>query len=191
MLGQPAPAFAVRSVNGPALIDLDALRGKPTVLAFMPSWHHGLAGSEAMSAVRAELRKLGAVLVLISRQGLLCFRPVDDIQRCIAADALDAESVRATCAAYDVSLDAQDDAHALTLFVVDGKRRLRFACAQPAHGSTDSIAIPHTSPVSALADALGIAGRSLSARSPAFSLTHRELVISSLVSSFALTFLRS
>src|SRR5689334_805316 len=101
-LGRLAPPFAIRSTAGATLFDLDRLRGKPCVLACIPDWHHGLAGSGAMSAVRAELRTLGAALVLVSRRGVLCFYPDADIQRCVAADVVDSESVCSSCAQYGV-----------------------------------------------------------------------------------------
>src|SRR6185312_3611239 len=66
----------------------------PLVLAIAPEWRADGA-SDALEALRAELRGLGASLVIATRAGAWTFRAEDDRERFVAgAGHLDAELAR-------------------------------------------------------------------------------------------------
>src|SRR5882672_2759596 len=66
--------------------DLQAFAGQPIVLAVLDD---GLTTWPAdLAQARAELRGLGAVLLLISRRGLWCFSPDDELEMFAAPETL-------------------------------------------------------------------------------------------------------
>ena len=146
------------------------MKGQPIVLAFLDRWSPDDAD---LAPLRAELRGLGAVLIVLSRAGLFVFRPDDEIERFATDGELDAVEVQATRLAYGVRRCAR-----AALFVIDEKRVLRFAHRW---NGEDAIGIE------ALTLALGNAGRALIAMPAATALmSRRELAVGGLVAGLAL-----
>jgi xanthine dehydrogenase YagT iron-sulfur-binding subunit len=172
-IGKPAPALRLVTSRTITLSDFD---GQPCVLAFLEHWPENAARAE-LEPVRRELRGLGAVLVVISREELWLFRPDDELELLARRAELDATELAATYARYGV------EGHPSTaaLFVVDGAGVLRFAhYASPGEPPT----------VATLIEALAEAGRTLVASSPrARTLSRRELVVTSLVAGLTLALL--
>lgn len=176
----------VESVSGLALrragpFDLSSIRlgDAPLILAFSSDWR--LCGESAadLGAIRAELRGLGAVLVVLSSAGVWFFRPDDDVERFeLTDDAIDAEIGR-LAALYEVPRSF-DGTLAPVIFVLDGGGHVRFAMRSP----------PGAPPMHAtLAEALASAGRQIIA-APAASATvsRREWILGMVVAGFALAF---
>ncbi len=190
-----APSFSLRR-DGQPPVTLELFGGQPMVLALCSgplatssytssdtSWSHGgdrdrpVTGiardrdrdDDGLGAVRAELRGLGAVLLLVFEDGALCLGPEDEVWRIDPGDARDAADRAAMRARYGVS------AGATGLFVIDGDQRLRFSYIEvaPRHGTLQTIA-----------GALSATGHIDVSR---FTLSRRELVVSTLAAAFALT----
>src|SRR5262245_9273337 len=100
-VGRPAPDFALGGAG-------TVLCGRPVVLAFVDAWHDG----PKVDRVRAELRGLGAILVVLAKNGVWSFGPDDAAER--HDDA--AEGV--------AQLYGVDEIPAL--FVIDGDGVVRF-----------------------------------------------------------------
>jgi hypothetical protein len=157
---------------------VDARPGEPVVLAFVDGVDlPAVAASQGptpLDTIRAELRGLGAALVVVSGCAIWRFRPDDDFERC------DTEHVSAALLRERFDAAAGD----LSLFLVDGEGKLRFSRAI-VRGGTDAL--------ETLADALGSAGRALAAaqqarRTPAVAVGRREIVVTSLLAAFTLVF---
>src|SRR5688572_13855874 len=133
--------------------------GRTRVLAFVRGWHPSRNADE-LSAMRAELRGLGAVLLILSEAGTWSFHPDDDLERFEATCRLP----RVLAERFDLDGDA--------VLVIDGSENVRFS---------------HAGEV-ALLDALVAAGQAL-ATPTVFTLNRRELVIASLCTGFALVLL--
>jgi xanthine dehydrogenase YagT iron-sulfur-binding subunit len=167
-VGSLAPPFALHSADGRSLASLDG-RGRPWVLAFARGWSAGGESAESLAAIRAELRGLGAVLLVLSDGGAWSFSPDDDVER-IATGGVDlAGEIADAARRYGVAADA--------VFVIDAGGVVRFA-----HVSAGPL-----SP--SLADALGEAGRALAARTGAHTFNRREWGLTSLVAGFTAAFL--
>jgi xanthine dehydrogenase YagT iron-sulfur-binding subunit len=165
-LGSPAPRFVLHGPSGASLCSDDA-RGRPWVLAFVRRWDHA-----ELPAIRAELRGLGAVLLVLSDDGAWWCHPDDALAQIAAPDPRFAPEVAAISRDYGVGMT--DDA----VFVLDGDGVVRFA-HRPAGALTVS-----------LAAALGVAGKELVARRLGlWTLTRRDLLLSSLVTGFAIALL--
>jgi xanthine dehydrogenase YagT iron-sulfur-binding subunit len=136
-------------------------QGRTRVLAFVRDWHPDRDRDE-LPAIRAELRGLGAVLVILSDVGAWSFQPDDDLERFDAASA------------WPALLAARFDAFRDTLLVIDGTEKVRFS---------------HAGRIDGLLDALVAAGQALAAPATPFTLDRRELVIASLCTGFALVLL--
>src|SRR3954466_4545471 len=52
--------------------------GQPLVLVFARDW--GVPSTETLDAIRAELRGLGAALLVVGAESLFCFRPDDELE---------------------------------------------------------------------------------------------------------------
>ncbi len=115
----PAPAAPVIASPPPALridggrrLDLAAFDGQPVVLAFLDLSADGAADvragfGPALDQARAELRGLGAILLLIARRGLWCFSPDDELELFAAPDTLRADEVAASVRlAQAITVDA-------------------------------------------------------------------------------------
>jgi len=172
--GGTAPDFALRSRKGPVLT-LSALLGQPTVLAFADAWSAPERIDEA-GAIRAELRGLGAILLVISNAGVWWFRPDDDLELFQGSDDILREDVAAAARRFGA---AGAGGIMPALFVLDAEGIVRFASA--AVGSELG---------ANLLSALSVAGKAL--RKPPASaggLSRRELIASSLAVGFAFVFL--
>jgi xanthine dehydrogenase YagT iron-sulfur-binding subunit len=152
----------------------------PVVVAFAPGWAVEGGRTGDLASIRAELRGLGAVLVVFSDSGVWSFRPDDDIERWSPRD-LDVDSeVSRIASLYGVTRDL-DGAWPLTVFVLDTDGLVRFTETQSMDGTT--------APERTLLEALSAAGQSVTSRTPcAITLSRRELVIASLVAGFVLSF---
>src|SRR4051812_46281988 len=94
-VGAQAPDFVLPGASARSL-SLDTLRGLPVVVAFVDDWDVARERAEDLASIRAELRGLGAVLVILSRRGVWWFSPDDDIERAAAtSDELDVAIARA------------------------------------------------------------------------------------------------
>jgi xanthine dehydrogenase YagT iron-sulfur-binding subunit len=152
-----------------------ASHGEPRVLAFV---HDGLRGDRpaGLAAIRAELRGLGAALVVVSPAGVWSVRADDPLEPLAAGgDALAAE---VACAAqcYGVTDDA--------VFVIDGRDVIRFI-----HRMDCGAAVWST-----LGEALAIAGKAMIARGALDArrrvlFTRREWSVTCLVVGCATAFL--
>jgi xanthine dehydrogenase YagT iron-sulfur-binding subunit len=176
-VGAAAPDFALRGSSHQSLC-LAALRGRPVVVAFADGFRPAGESADEVFAIRAQLRGLGAMLVVLSDTGAWSFRPDDDVERFAESSAeLDADIAEA---ARRYGLPPRAGAASPAIFVVDGDGVVRFAHA----GSTRRAEVLTT-----LASALDAAGRALTARpTTPLTLTRRELVMSSLVAGFVLAF---
>jgi xanthine dehydrogenase YagT iron-sulfur-binding subunit len=153
--------------------------GAPVVLAFAADWALDAESIEELDAIRAELRGLGAVLLVLSRSGIWSFRPDDDFERFAAHDAEVATEI-ARLAKLHGAASAPDGSIAPTVLVLDGGDHVRFRHTP----GGDATAIRPT-----LAQALNAAGRALAKPPPAAILvSRREWVLASLVAGFALVF---
>ncbi|HEY2515604.1 MAG TPA: (2Fe-2S)-binding protein [Polyangiaceae bacterium] len=139
-----------------------ALRGGiPRVVARVHEWRNAGEDPETLKVIRAELRGLGAVLVVLSAEGSWSFGPDDEVERVSRARAP----------------DARGDAHEGDLVVYDELGQVRFTGALRGDGESAGRAI---------AAGLEEAGRSLVSHTPPFALSRRDMVTASLVCAFAL-----
>ncbi len=153
-----------------------SLEGQTVILVFLDAFDHGSASPGTMKALRAELRGLGAVLVAVSESEVFCFRPDDELEIHAAARGdLDAAHSKELKRSYGVGR------HTDNVFIVDGARTLRFRGTVAPGGSLEP-----------LVTALSAAGRALVRRKPADrALSRRELVLSSLLAVFAISFVEA
>jgi len=145
--------------------------GQTVILAFFEAcgWLH--ASEEEYRALRAELRGLGAILVIVSHDGLWSFRPDDDLERCVPRDDLDLAQLDALRERYRVRAGVP------SFFIIDGQSILRGSRQLPAD-APPSIAM--------LVSALSAAGRAVVTPARDFSVSRREVVLSSLLAVFAM-----
>jgi xanthine dehydrogenase YagT iron-sulfur-binding subunit len=139
----------------------------------------GRAHDPYLDAIRAELRGLGAVLVVASSEGLWTFRPDDDIEVFASPPDIDARDLERAQRAYGLT-SISDGSGAL--FVIDGEANVRFAHElREAEGQALAL----------LSGALAIAGEALAARESPWraSISRREVVAGALVAGFTLVFL--
>jgi len=172
-VGSHAPPLALHGLEhrtGP---------GEPCVVAFVHDWSFEREDLEAVRAIRAHLRGLGAELVVLAPGGVWSVRPDDPIEQLAAtSDPLTAD-VAAAAALYGVH-DGGD-----AVFVIDGRGVVRFT-HRPEPGARPLC--------SALADALAIAGDAAHARDPRDTrqrvlFTRREWTATCLVVGCATAFL--
>src|SRR5262245_55350919 len=78
-LERRAPSVSLLLGAGRAL-GLDTFRGEPVVLGLFRRAGAVAYSEHTLAAMRAELRGLGATLALISRDGVWCFRPDDELE---------------------------------------------------------------------------------------------------------------
>jgi xanthine dehydrogenase YagT iron-sulfur-binding subunit len=183
-IGSRAPEFALRSAKGNVL-SLAELEGRPTVLAFAQSWALDSAHEGEIESIRAELRGLGAVLLVVSPSSIFWFRPDDDVELFgLSGDVL-LDDVREAARRYGVV--KEHDGWAPSLFVLDATGIVRFAHRIDGDGG-DLAAM--------LAGALGFAGKAIhsapeKATVPAWRLTRRDLMVSSVAFGFAAALLEA
>jgi xanthine dehydrogenase YagT iron-sulfur-binding subunit len=151
------------------------------VLAFVPAWS-GKEDAAELRSIRAELRGLGAGLVVYSDTGIWSFRPDDEMERRAPAGPDIEVEIGRVAALYGVP-GAVDTAAPVTVLVLDADGAIRFSRTQQPDESV--------SPERTLLDALSAAGRLASRRLavPApepTTISRRELVVTSLMAGFAL-----
>jgi xanthine dehydrogenase YagT iron-sulfur-binding subunit len=179
-IGQPAPPIHLGLRAGGA-ITLGDFGGEPLVVALLDQ--SGLpidAGSWQPDILRAEARGLEAALLVLSREGVWCFRPDDQLQRFAPVAELEGADVRALRRGYGLAAGDHDDRERPTagLYVVDADLTLRFAhLAGPEHGPT----------LTTLMDGLAVARRALEETRvpPRLLLSRREMVVSCLCGALA------
>ena len=179
--GRPAPTFEVRTVTGDA-ITLAGFGGEPVVLAFLDEAAEALT-SEAwqQDILRADLRGLGAGLLVVSPEGVWCFRSDDQLHRFAPIAELRAGDLRDVRRRYGLPWAPERDAQAgAALFVIDGDQVLRF---------THRGRVASGAAMGALAGALGAATRALAAapRPARLLMSRREMVVRSLCGTLALS----
>jgi xanthine dehydrogenase YagT iron-sulfur-binding subunit len=157
------------------IVSLRGLRGRPFVLAVSSQWNAGGGAPVREDELRAELRGLGAALLVVSPQGPW-FLEADDPRRDLALRGV-ADGTDAVYHALGIPRD-RGSAHSLVLFVVDARGTIRKVHAEPA-GPREAQAV-----LTALRAAME-AMRARPAVQPLL-LNRRELVISTLVSAIAL-----
>ncbi len=159
-------------------LSLANLGDAPLVVAFASRWSAEGESAEDVATIRAELRGLGTVLIVLSDTGIWSFRPDDDLERLAPRDAaLDAIITR-LASRYGVRR-AKDGTLPLAVFLVDAEGTVRFATGARGDGS----------PVErSLAEALSAAGQSVTARSRSPLVSRREVVMTSLVAGLVLFF---
>ncbi len=148
-------------------------RGQPMVIAF----HNELQLQESLTLeqIRAELRGLGAALILVARGAVFVFQPDDevDIQGSnIGIRAAAVDELRVAC-----GFAPGAPAHELSLVVLSGGGSV---VARHSLLATDSRLA-----LKGLAEALSIAGTQAIGPHPA-TISRREVVLASLVGAFAL-----
>jgi xanthine dehydrogenase YagT iron-sulfur-binding subunit len=165
--------LAITLRNGRAL-SLGAPAGEPLVLALFARAGSIVAGEETLDRIRAELRGLGAELIIVGRDGIWCFRPDDEFELLATAeDMTDTELVK-IFAAYGLRVGTGNEEGEVAVYVFDEKRRMRFE--QRGSGAD----------LDDLARALGDGARAFYAASRPWALSRRELLVSALVASFTL-----
>jgi xanthine dehydrogenase YagT iron-sulfur-binding subunit len=173
MTGELAPSLRVRDTRGGAL-SLDLREGETLAVVFADGadlFSHP-ASSVGLDPLRAELRGLGASVLIVADDGIWRFRPDDEIELCAARETIDASSLHELRLRYVVPTDV------LSIFLIDGKGVLRFA---------RSIASRGDGAIAVLVAALSTAGRTLASSPPSrFVVSRRDLVVSSLLGAFAL-----
>ena len=174
-VGELAPDLVFQDERGEAFT-LRGLRGRPFVVAFSSGWATEDGALAHEDALRAELRGLGASLLVIAAAGTWLLEPDDPVQRLLPT--AEAEGRPGAHDAFGVRRD-RDGTHALALFVVDAKGLVRWIHRAPHATASDERTV--------LA-ALRTASEALRARPPTYPLllSRREMVLSTLVAAFAL-----
>jgi xanthine dehydrogenase YagT iron-sulfur-binding subunit len=143
------------------------VRGSACVLAFCARWPEERGAGDAL---RAELRGLGAELVVLLPHGGVHIRPDDTPQALRPAPRL--------WSGFGVT-PPERGGPALTLILLDARGAVRLR--RESEVAED--------PQAVLLDALGVAGQAARARPRAFGLTRRELLLTSLASALAVAVL--
>jgi xanthine dehydrogenase YagT iron-sulfur-binding subunit len=167
-VGAEAPEVILEDAEGRAL-SLHALRGRTAVVAFAPRWSAERApAADLDDAIRAELRGLGAALVVFSEDGVRLFGADDPPRRLRARDV---ESVRR---AFGVAPGA------VAAIVIDERGVVRFS----GEGAAEAGAEDHAR---AVRSALRAAGEALRARpkDAPIPLGRREMVVGTLAAALA------
>jgi xanthine dehydrogenase YagT iron-sulfur-binding subunit len=166
-----------RSDGANLSLSLAALHAKdaPILLAFAPRWTLDGESAADVATIRAELRGLGAVLVVASSTAVWLFRPDDDVEELRPVDASLEAEIDTLAARFDVER-APDGTLATAIFVLEGSR-VRFALRSPHDG-----AAVHAT----LAGALGAAGRAMLTATPrAATVSRRDWLLGVVVAGFA------
>lgn len=153
----------------------------PVVVAFVPAWSGEEGPKGHLRSIRAELRGLGAVLVVFSRTEIWSFRPDDEMERRSPHGADVSTEVDRVGAVFGLERTerATDGEASVTVLVLDADGVIRFSRTREAE--------PDTSPEDTLLGALSAAGRGLATGVPQrATISRRELVITSLIAGFVL-----
>ena len=154
------------------------------MLAFAPGWSCDEGANGHLRSMRAELRGLGAMLVVFSDTGIWSFRPDDEMERHRSPRGADVDAeVKRVAELYGARWES-DDATPVTVLVLDADGVIRFSWTQELEEAAP--------PEATLLAALSAAGRSVATRGRVTSavecmtVSRRELVITSLIAGFAL-----
>jgi xanthine dehydrogenase YagT iron-sulfur-binding subunit len=165
-------------IDGGRLLDLGGFDGQPVVLAFLDlsvDRSHQARTGPALDRARAELRGLGAILLIVGHGGLWCFSPDDELELGAAPgtlDAADVEALRTWLGGSPAPLGPN------ALFVLDGNRVVRFARAISVDDGT----------LDALVDALAAAGAEMATQPAKWTMVRRQFLITALVGALAAAF---
>ncbi|HEY4056397.1 MAG TPA: (2Fe-2S)-binding protein [Kofleriaceae bacterium] len=149
-----------------------AADGRPRVLAFVRAWHPDTIPPRELSQMRAQLRGLGATLVIAADAGAWSFAPDDDLERF----ATDEKTVHAIDElAVEHGVEPEEDA----VFVLDGDGSVRFE-----HLAGGPLPMPLVSALTSANEAL--LSKPVSTR---MTFNRREWAVSSICAGFALSLL--
>jgi xanthine dehydrogenase YagT iron-sulfur-binding subunit len=177
----PSPTGSERSRAVRRAAPAVALAGDiPVVVAFVPGWSGEDSPDGDLRSIRAELRGLGAVLVVLSETGICSFQPDDALERHYPCGADVQGEIERVAAVFGVRRTGEGT-WPVAVFILDGDGALRFAESPEA--------VDATRPEQILRRALSVAGSRMTAKRPAppLTLSRRDLVLSSLVAGFALS----
>jgi xanthine dehydrogenase YagT iron-sulfur-binding subunit len=163
-LGRGSPAPRLFQKGTAEARSLEAFDRQVVLLAFLPAFSPSDANGEVLSRVRAELRGLGAVLLVVSKVGAFVLRADDDIERFARADELRSGGVETG------------------IFLLDEERVVRFA---------ETWDDPEAVDLAAIQRALSNAGLALHTASHTARLSRRELILTTLVAALAFTFVEA
>jgi xanthine dehydrogenase YagT iron-sulfur-binding subunit len=165
------PRLALYLADG-QVVTLESFSGEAIVVMFVDAGRRpDRTAPEELAAIRAELRGLGAALILIAGDSLLSFRPDEETQ---VSGRLDKASLEELRRHFGV---AEGTA---AVFVLDAAQAIWFARSMKATDATFMM----------LLDALAAAGRAqIAGRTGAWQMTRRELLLGGLVTAFSATFL--
>ncbi|HVV83577.1 MAG TPA: 2Fe-2S iron-sulfur cluster-binding protein [Kofleriaceae bacterium] len=168
--GDSAPSFVLHEASG---LSCSSPRGIPWVLAFARGWVPD-GRDEEQAAIRAELRGLGADMIVVADAGVWSFRPDDDLERFATPAPRLASDIAAVAERYGVAPGTD------AAFVIDEAGVVRFA-----HTPADRLAVH-------LPSALGAATNALRrARRAGRGISRRDFAVHSLVAGFGLALLPS
>jgi xanthine dehydrogenase YagT iron-sulfur-binding subunit len=142
------------------------------LLAFLSSASLRRTAGHVMAEIRAELRGLGAVLVVASESGLYAFRPDDDVECLAGAGEFGASDVHDTFRAFGLARNTSG------LFLVDEHRVVRFSRIWEEPAAVD---------LTSIRDALACAGRVMVREAGPFRPSRREVMLTTLAAAFAVT----
>ncbi|HEX3595848.1 MAG TPA: 2Fe-2S iron-sulfur cluster-binding protein [Polyangiaceae bacterium] len=167
-IGHGAPALEL-ALQG-ARVDFARFTGQTVVLSFLDVWHPDIG---ALARIRAELRGLGAVLVVVSPDAVWCFGADDAAELAATSTELEAGALDALRRTWGVRPDRRGR---FAVFVLDGDHVVRFARRD---------IVSKEPAAETLASALGRAGRTLlSPPAGTRGITRRELLNACLVAGF-------
>jgi xanthine dehydrogenase YagT iron-sulfur-binding subunit len=156
----------------------EAFSGQPLLLVLAPSFSD--PGEEVLEALRAELRALGAALLLIGTEHSFCFRPDDELVHEPSTGELRLAAIQ-LFRAHGVGPEALSTG-TLLLGLLDDRGELRWRTSRAVDGDA----------ALALLEATRLAGRSAlrAPREPRVGLvTRREVVLTSLIGALSLVLL--
>jgi xanthine dehydrogenase YagT iron-sulfur-binding subunit len=171
--GRPAFAFSVSLGEG-RVLGLRDFEGVPLVLVLLAG-AGALEHSEAsLGRIRAELRGLGAVMVMISPGDVWCFRPDDDLEWIGEPADVGAGELATIFRRYGLVLGSDAKAVASSgLYIIDHAGRIQFETR-----------VELGPDLAVLARALAASTHALHEPRP-WTMSRRDLLITSLVTGFA------
>jgi xanthine dehydrogenase YagT iron-sulfur-binding subunit len=174
-----APALRVRTAR--ETITFEKFGTQPIVVALLalPFAVSGDRADTVLVEMRAELRGLGAILLLLSPEGVSVLGADDETERFAPAVDVHDGDLKKVFTQFGLAPD-ENGASPAGLFLVDGSRFIRFAHVwnEDREASLETIR-----------DALAAAGRTVTATRAPLAMSRRDLVMTSLVGAFSLLLL--